>query len=64
MLMHYLENCLNFYLRNYIEALDILQILYKLGFRVISHEVNLIVGPNNSDNYYHYIEVVLMKETS
>lgn len=47
--------------REYIEAMEILQDLYNLGFRVISHEVNMVAGPSKDDLHYHYFEVVFMK---
>ena len=40
--------------------LGILQKLYRLGFRVISQEVNMVVGPD-SKGYYKLMEVVFMK---
>ena len=42
--------------------LGILQHLYRLGFRVISQEVNMVVGPD-SKGYYKLMEVVFMKTT-
>ena len=41
--------------------MEILQDLYNLGFRVISHEVNMVAGPSKDDLHYHYFEVVFMK---
>ena len=41
--------------------LGILQQLYKIGFRVISQEVNMVVGPDRNSGYYHLMEVVFMK---
>ena len=41
--------------------MEILQDLYKLKFRVISHGVNMVVGPR-SDGFYTNIEVVFMKQ--
>ena len=41
--------------------LDILKQMYKMNFRVISHEVNMVVGPL-SDNLYNLMEVVFMKD--
>ena len=41
--------------------LDILKQMYKMNFRVISHEVNMVVGPA-SDNLYNLVEVVFMKD--
>ena len=42
--------------------LGILQQLYNLGFRVISQEVNMVVGPDGK-GYYNLMEVVFMKTT-
>ena len=47
--------------RQFIKLLKILQDLYKLKFRVISHGVNMVVGPK-SDGFYTNIEVVFMKQ--
>ena len=47
--------------RQYNELLQLVQDLYKLGFRVISHEANMVVGPG-TDGFYHYLEVVFMRE--
>ena len=47
--------------RQYNELLQLVQELYKLGFRVISHEANMVVGPRK-DGYYNNIEVVFMKQ--
>ena len=47
--------------RQYIDLLKILQDLYKMGFRVISHEPNMVKGPG-SDGIYNFVEVVFMKE--
>ena len=41
--------------------LGILQQLYRMGFRVISQEVNMVVGPDPKTGYYHLMEVVFMK---
>ena len=41
--------------------LDILQQLYKMNFRVISHEVNMVAGPG-AHNLYNLVEVVFMKD--
>jgi len=41
--------------------LDVLQHLYKLNFRLISHEVNMVVGPHNH-KLYNLMEVVFMKD--
>merc|ERR1712241_668001 len=48
--------------RQYIEHLQTVQDLYKLRFRVISHEPNMVVGPG-TDGLYHFVEVVFMRET-
>ena len=48
--------------RQYNELLQLVQDLYKLGFRVISHEPNMVVGPDPEDGFYHFVEVVFMKE--
>ena len=50
------------YYRQYLKLLKILQDLYKLRFRVISHEVNMVVGPRSDDGFYTLIEVVFMKK--
>jgi len=41
--------------------LGVLQQLYRLGFRVISQEVNMVVGPDSNTGYYQLVEVVFMK---
>ena len=41
--------------------LRILQDLYRLHYRVISHEVNMVVGPD-SQGYYNLVEVVFSKK--
>ena len=46
--------------RQYIEALKILQDLYKIGYREVSHEVNMVAGPGG-DMFYHFFEVVFLK---
>eukprot|EP00092_Neocalanus_flemingeri_P049176 GFUD01056427.1.p1 GENE.GFUD01056427.1~~GFUD01056427.1.p1 ORF type:complete len:347 (+),score=85.51 GFUD01056427.1:57-1097(+) len=46
---------------NFIWLLEILQELYKLNFRVISHEVNMVMGPQ-VDGLYNMVEVVFMKD--
>jgi len=46
---------------NFIWLLEILQKLYKLNFRLISHEVNMVVGPG-PHNRYTLMEVVFMKD--
>ena len=48
--------------RQYINLLRILQDLYRLGFRVISQEVNMIVGADKN-GIYNFLEIVFMKET-
>jgi len=48
--------------RSYKGMLQVLQDLYKMGFRVISHEVNPI-APRRPDRYM-YFEVVFMREKS
>ena len=40
--------------------LVILQQLYRLDFRLISQEVNMVVGPD-SQGYYNLVEVFFMK---
>ena len=40
--------------------LVILQQLYRLDFRLISQEVNMVVGPD-SQGYYNLVEVLFMK---
>jgi len=42
--------------------LGVLQDLYKLNFRVISQEVNMVIGPH-TDRYYNLVEVVFMKDS-
>jgi hypothetical protein len=42
--------------------LELLQRLYKAGFRLVSHEVNMTVK-NISLGYHNYLEVVLMRDT-
>ena len=46
--------------RQYITLLRILQDLYKLGFRVISQEVNMVKGADKK-GFYNFLEVVFMK---
>ena len=49
--------------RQFIKLL--LQDLYKLRFRVISHEPNMVVGPRSDGSdgsFYTFLEVVLMKQ--
>jgi len=41
--------------------LKIIQDMYKLNFRLISSQPNLYMGPGQ-DSYYHWIEVVFMKD--
>jgi len=41
--------------------LKLMQDLYRLNFRLISYQPNLVVGPA-TDTYYNYMEVVLMKD--
>ena len=48
--------------RQYINLLRILQDLYRLGFRVISQEVNMVVGADKN-GIYNFLEIVFMKET-
>ena len=55
------ENKLLSYYRQYINLLKLLQDLYSLHFRVISQEVNMIMGPDNH-GFYNLLEVVFMKE--
>jgi len=45
----------------FIWLLEVLQELYKLNFRVISHEVNMVMGPA-VDGLYNLVEVVFMKD--
>ena len=47
--------------RQYIDLLRILQDLYRLGYRVISQEVNMVMGPDRN-GFYNFLEVVFMKE--
>jgi len=47
--------------RQYINLLRILQDLYRLGFRVISQEVNMVKGADET-GIYNFLEVVFMKE--
>jgi hypothetical protein len=42
--------------------LGVLQQLYRLGFRLISHEVNMTVK-TTTGGYHSFLEVVLMKDT-
>ena len=42
--------------------LDLLNQLYHLNYRLISHEINMTVGKPASEGYYSYMEVVLMKD--
>jgi len=48
--------------RQYIILLQHLQDLYNLGFRVISHEPNMVKGPG-TDGIYNFVEIVLFKAT-
>jgi len=47
--------------RQYINLLRILQDLYKLDFRVISQEANMVKGPDET-GIYNFLEIVFMKE--
>ena len=48
---------------SFVWLLDILQQLYKLNFRVISHEVNMVAGPVGvAHDLYSLVEVVFMKD--
>ena len=47
--------------RQYINLLRILQDLYRLGFRVISQEANMVKGPDET-GIYNFLEIVFMKE--
>jgi len=46
---------------NYVPLLQLLQDLHRLHFRVISHQVNMVMGPNK-DSFYNFVEVVFMKD--
>jgi len=46
---------------NFIWLLELLQQMFKLNFRVISHEVNMVAGPTNH-KLYNLMEVVFMKD--
>ena len=46
---------------SFIWLLELLQEMYKLNFRVISHEVNMVNGPTNH-KLYNLMEVVFMKD--
>ena len=50
------------YFSQYIELLEILKDLYKLGFVLISQEVNMVWGPRDPDGLYDLVEVVFMKQ--
>ena len=54
-------NCCKGINGTYIETLQIVQDLYRVGFRVISHEVNMYSAPI-ADRYV-FFEVVFIKET-
>ena len=43
--------------------LETLRRLYEKGFRVISYEINAVVGKYYFKNYYPLFEVVFMKDT-
>ena len=64
---NYTKSCLTFLLssqypcRQYNDLLGLVQELYLLGFRVISHAPNLVTGADG-DGFYHYVEVVFMRE--
>ena len=45
----------------FIWLLEVLQELYTLNFRVISHEVNMVMGPGEG-GLYNLVEVVFMKD--
>ena len=49
------------YILRFLWLLGLLQDLYKLNFRVISQEVNMIQGPGK-DGLYNFVEVVFMKD--
>ena len=42
--------------------LDLMNQLYKLNYRLISHEINMTVGKPASDGFYSFMEVVFMKD--
>ena len=43
------------------KRLQLVQDLYKMGYRVIAHEPNMVIGPF-PDDFYHLVEVVFMRE--
>jgi len=47
--------------KQYNELLDLLKVLYNLGYVVISQEVNMVFGPRDPDGLYNLLEVVFMK---
>ena len=55
--LSYVPNHLSFFLK----LIEMLQDLYKLNFRIISHEVNMVMGPG-ADGRYNFLEVVFMKD--
>ena len=55
-------NCCKKINGTFVDTLKIIQDLYILGFRVISHEVNMNTPPLL--DRYVFFEVVFMKETS
>ena len=55
-------NCCKKINGTFVDTLKIIQDLYRLGFRVISHEVNMNTPPLL--DRYVFFEVVFMKETS
>ena len=51
------------YLFRFIWLLEVLQKLYKMNFRLISHEVNMVAGPDlDRDKLYTIMDVVFMKD--
>ena len=47
--------------RQYNELLELLKVLYRLGYVVISQEVNMVFGPRDPDGLYNLLEVVFMR---
>ena len=50
-------------LDKYVFYMTLLQDLYRAGFRLVSQEVNMLVG-HNSAGYYEGLEVVFMRVES
>ena len=46
---------------SFLWLLQVIQDLYKMNYRLISQEVNMVYGPR-VDDMYNFVEVVFMKD--